>query len=228
MNDRIGILNIDNSGEQDLTFEALTSNCEYEMVAIENEEQLEDIVGLIILARKEIDYISICEWLVSLRSRRPLFVWIICKECNQDMRNLYCKLATNSIVEVIQSNTNNQYLLFQIKNAIDFQNKLLTYKQVKTDESSFYLDEKNLKLIVEGNEICLTRLEFKLISILNDNKGEAVGYEKIIDIIWPGVTGINHKYRVANLVFNLRKKMKKQSSIDIQIIRTRGYLLVTK
>ncbi|MBO0468668.1 winged helix-turn-helix domain-containing protein [Enterococcus plantarum] len=228
MNDKLGIIGITDTSEQNQIINEVIKDCEYELINIEKEDELEDVGGLIIFANQIMDYIEVCQWLVSLRNRKPLFVWIVSKEYNENMMELYFKLATNAIIEVVQSGKNNQFLMKKVKNAIDFQKKLLSYKYEKNQDSTFHLDSQSLKIIVEDKEIYLTRLEFKLFTILNDNLGKIVSYDQLIEIIWPTVDSKKHKYRLANLVFNVRKKLRRQTAIDIQIIRTKGYLLKLK
>jgi len=222
MNEKLGIIEINSASIQESLFNSFT-NYQYEFINIDNEEQLEEIAGLMIFANQIVDYIEVCQWLVSLRNRKPLFVWIICKDYDENMKELYCKLATNAMIEVIQCETNKQYLMTRIKQAIDFQKSLLSYK--KERETTFHLDSKSLKVTIEDKEIYLTRTEFKLFAILNDNIGDTVSYKILIERIWPGISSKNYKYRLANLVFHLRKKLRRQTNIDIQIIRTKGYLL---
>ncbi|WP_206913257.1 hypothetical protein IGL98_003270 [Enterococcus sp. DIV0840] len=228
MTNRLGVIEINNYDEKKSFVNEIVENYEHELVTIKNENQLEEIDGLIISTNKMEDYIEVCHWLVVLRDRKPLFVWIISKEYDDDMKKLYSKLATNSIVEVVKSDIDNQYLLIQIKKAIDFQTKILTYKRDKPQGNIFSLDSQNLKCVVGDNEIHLTRTEFKLFTILYDNIGDAVSYKRLIEIIWPDADEMNYKYRLANIVFQLRKKLSRQTYLELQIVRTRGYLLSYK
>ncbi|ALS36828.1 two-component system response regulator VicR [Enterococcus rotai] len=232
MSDRLGIIEINSAEDQESIFNGINNgineNYKYEFINIENEEQLEEIAGLMIFANKIVDYIEVCQWLLSLRNRKPLFVWIVCKDYDDNMKELYCKLATNAMIEVIQYDKNNQHLMSKVKQAIDFQNSLLSYKEQKERKATFYLDSQSLKIVVEDKDIYLTRSEFKLFTILYDNLDNPVSYEKIIEIIWPTIDSESYKYRLANLVFHLRKKLGRQPNIDIQIIRTKGYLLKIK
>lgn len=228
MSDRLGIIEINSAGDQESIFNGINSNYQYELINIENEEQLEEIAGLMIFANQIVDYIEVCQWLVSLRSRKPLFVWIVCKDYDDNMKELYCKLARNAMIEVIQYDRNSQHLMNKVKQAIDFQNSLLSYKKEKEQGETFYLDSQSLKVVIKDKEIYLTRSEFKLFNILYENLENPVSYEEIIELIWPSIDSKTYKYRLANLVFHLRKKLERQPNIDIQIIRTKGYLLKLK
>ncbi|MDA9470586.1 winged helix-turn-helix domain-containing protein [Enterococcus sp. 5H] len=92
---------------------------------------------------------------------------------------------------------------------------------------SIHLNPRNHSVrINDSQEILLTRLEYKTFELLYKNRGEGVAYEEIFKVLWgPDYNGC--KYRVANMIFHLRKKFELAGAEEmIRTVRTQGYILI--
>ncbi|WP_317913456.1 helix-turn-helix domain-containing protein, partial [Carnobacterium maltaromaticum] len=73
-------------------------------------------------------------------------------------------------------------------------------------------------------------LEYKMMGLLMKKTNSVIGYEAISKDIWGGSLNDDRQFKTANLIFNLRTKLKK-NAIDASIIktvRTKGYQLKLK
>lgn len=224
----VGILKITDTAKFDTLISDLSVEPGYSCIDIQLEKQLEKIEVLIILANQREDYIEVCRWLIIIASKKPIFIWIICQNDEENISELYSELAKNSIVSIVDMNICNEFLFFQVKKAAKYIKNVLTFQKDQAPQAQFLLDKKSMKFILDDNEIELTRNEFKMMSILHNAMGNVVSYRELIKGMWSVNDDVSYKYRLANLVFHVRKKLKKQSYIDIKIVRTRGYKLGLK
>lgn len=230
MHSSVGILKITGTEKYDSLFNDMSGEYghKWNCLEIELENQLQKIEALIIVASEMSDYVEVCQWLVLLRMNKPLFVWIVSKKDDSNLCKLYSELAMNSIVNVVDSEISNKRLLFEVKKAVDFKTNIIRQEKYQLNENNIFLDEHSLKLISGDSEIELTRQEFKIMSVLHNQINNVVPYQELMHAIWTDVDNGNYQYRLANLVFHIRKKLKKQSHVDIKIVRTKGYKLGLK
>lgn len=95
-----------------------------------------------------------------------------------------------------------------------------------SDKTHFALNTAAKSLIINGNEIPLTRKEYQLLEFLLDNKGIVVSRDQIFDSVW-GLNS-NSQLRMVDIqISHLRDKIEKDTK-DPQIIKTVhgfGYVL---
>ncbi|APU71847.1 DNA-binding response regulator [Companilactobacillus crustorum] len=93
-------------------------------------------------------------------------------------------------------------------------------------EKSFQLNTDVKGLMIDGNEIPLTKKEYELLSFLIRNKGIVVSREQIFDNVW-GINSNSQMRMVDIQISHLRDKIE-QDTKDPQIIKTVhgfGYIL---
>lgn len=81
-------------------------------------------------------------------------------------------------------------------------------------------------------EVSLTNLEYKLLALLDTRVNQAFTYENIYSSIWDSKreTELSEKkYRIANMVFHIRNKLKRHDINPnvLRTVRSVGYLLDT-
>ena len=86
------------------------------------------------------------------------------------------------------------------------------------DESELYLNTANCTLVYRGENVDLTKNEYRILSVLFDNKGEIVSREKLMDTLWESDCYIDDN----TLTVNINRLRKKLSNIGL------SYLIVTK
>nr|WP_245341782.1 helix-turn-helix domain-containing protein [Enterococcus rivorum] len=90
------------------------------------------------------------------------------------------------------------------------------------------IDEQNFSFCLDdGRTIYLTRLEYRLFVELAKEPNQTVLYADLIERIWSETVQKDTIYRLANLVFHVRQKLRKEQINPeiIKTIRSRGYML---
>ncbi|EIA6647563.1 winged helix-turn-helix transcriptional regulator [Enterococcus faecalis] len=109
------------------------------------------------------------------------------------------------------------------------QNNPISEEENSSQEINLNTNERSL--IFDGKDIVhLTRLEFKIVTLLFQNIGELVTYKELHQsIIKENELDDSHFYRVTNLVCHIRKKISTKVKEDpIKTIRSKGYILDIK
>lgn len=95
----------------------------------------------------------------------------------------------------------------------------------QTKEGKLYLNTANCTLVYRDENIDLTKNEYRILSVLMDNKGEIVSREKLMDTLWESDCYIDDN----TLTVNINRLRKKLSNIGLfGLIVTKkgfGYLL---
>ncbi|MBO0439839.1 helix-turn-helix domain-containing protein [Candidatus Enterococcus ikei] len=230
MDNTIGILHIRDDSEQNdnigLLIKKVLNEQSYSLIDITEKTQINLLDGLVINLEKSSDYIKALQWLIDLQEDHPLFIWILNGEIDSELTKLYPHLSKNSVIEIIPSDQGFEMLGIVVKNAINYKNQLLNSRRIKKTSDDHSLDASKLSLVVHDKIIALTRKEFKIIELLYENLGNVVTYDEINEVIYGATRGEKlEKYRIANFIFHIRNKLKEQSYFEIEIIRTKGYLL---
>lgn len=78
------------------------------------------------------------------------------------------------------------------------------------------------KIDINGDDIQLTPLEYKMLSLLVSEINSTHTYESIFQMIWgeEAIELSEQKFRVSNVIFHLRNKVK--DSRQIEIVTTHG------
>lgn len=100
---------------------------------------------------------------------------------------------------------------------------------IKERANDLELNPDNRSIIFNNNECMLTMLEYNLMNLLSENENKALTYEDIYKHLWSASSGV-HKYRISNLIFHLRKKIKEVSGNNgyLKTVNSTGYMLVNK
>ncbi|EOL49874.1 helix-turn-helix domain-containing protein [Enterococcus caccae] len=196
------------------------------LITVTEKSQIASLDGLVINLEQSSDYVKAFQWLIHLQEECSLFIWILCSEQNSELIRLYPHLSKNSVIELVSYDQGIENLGTIIKNAINYKNHLLYQMGPKKEEHDHFLDASKLCLVVHETRITLTRKEFKIIELLYQNIEDVVTYHEINEVIYGNSTGEPiEKYRVANFIFHIRNKLKEQTYFEIEIVRTKGYIL---
>lgn len=213
--------------------EYVNSLCKkYFTATMVNEENLEES-----LHQKEIFLIrdgeitqnisKICEMIIEIRNNSDALIWI-CQELQDKVSRLvYLQLGADGNIDI---NCPPEELELVMLNAIKRKNRdkeAAPQKAVTNKENKFFeMNEANMSVLIDGNEIELTKREFCMIHLLSSNPKTAFSYEEIYQSVWNQPYN-NQKYKVANVIFRLREKIEKNTEkpIYIRTVRSRGYML---
>ncbi|PZL77519.1 hypothetical protein CI088_01580 [Enterococcus plantarum] len=194
----------------------------YQISKVETKEQLISIDGLLLSIETKEDFTKVVEWLLACQNIPTVFVWVFSAISLDFEEDILLELGVNNI---IMTEKRVPLLLKIIKNTFQ---RLRQTDVVKRDLiSSPLLNEKNQSILVNEEEQSLTRKEFQLLQLLYENRDTTVSYKQLIKQIWPSEdqTGT---YRLSNIVFHIRKKIKENDVFMIKTVRSKGYMFVMK
>lgn len=224
----IGFVLLDNAGEQ-IYIDSLNS-AQLLVHPIEKSEVAETIESYdgVVIKEQDIQSIGIiCELILSLKKKKDVFIWIISERVNKMNHIVYLQLGADGILD--NESDPEEYKLL-IGNALARYSRIqsiTTKRQSESqDNTSLQLLPCNFSVLMDGEEINLTKLEFKTIEFLQTKQGVAVSYEEIYKNVWEN-EGSDKQYRVSNLIFHLRQKIEKDATHPkyIKTVRSKGYKL---
>lgn len=102
-------------------------------------------------------------------------------------------------------------LLARIRTAIRHSNKIVDDKVNSTRPYSargLVVDFGKRLVTVEGKEIHLTRVEYKIVSMLAQNSGKVITYSSLIEQVWGPYADDNNRILRVNMA-NIRRKIEK-------------------
>lgn len=216
---RIGILKID--WKEVETINTLFKSNGYMLVDLKNDKQ--PIECLVILSEKKENFSEVCKQLMIAQEKYSTFIWLYAPQCGVEEKNIYLQLGANGVVnEPYHTNE----LVLMIKNMFAKLDKVSQTKMQMNELSKVILNDSNLSVSFDGKkEILLTRLEYKVMAILYEQANTAVSYESLYQSVWQERYEDTLKYRIANLVFNLREKLGNTGLNPIKTVRSKGYML---
>ena len=115
-------------------------------------------------------------------------------------------------------------LLARIRTAIRHSNKIVDDKVNSTRPYSargLVVDFGKRLVTVEGKEIHLTRVEYKIVSMLAQNSGKVITYSSLIEQVWGPYADDNNRILRVNMA-NIRRKIEKNPGEPEYIFTERG------
>lgn len=216
----LGILGIDSAMYQ--TLEKKFKSEVYKLIKVEKKKQLEQIDGLILSMDEKKQMSIIIDWLLTCQKTPSVFVWIFSTIPLDYEEDVLLGLGANDVVMTKSRESN---LVQVVKNT--FSRLEYSNKTQKRSIDHQIINDTNQSILVNGMEQPLTRKEFQIFSLLYEHKNMSLSYENLLNRLWPNADE-NELYRIANIVFHLRKKIKDSDEYAIKTVRSKGYMLQTK
>lgn len=214
----IGVATIDTKLADEITSYPVQKN--FDLSEVMEKRQLAELDGLILPMDKKEQLSTVIDWLLASQDIPNLFIWVFSIEKIETEEDILRKLGVN---EVIEGGRYLSRLFLSVQNTMNKVSSLISEEQ-PTDQSNL-LDTKNQGIYVADNRsIGLTRIEYTILSALVENVENVLTYEELMAIGWPNNT-TKGNYRLANLIFHLRKKVEKNDHYTIRNYRSKGYLL---
>lgn len=183
--------------------------------------------GILLKETGEHSIEKICYMIIELRKKCNPLIWVLSKKASLIQKIIYLELGADGTFTDMNAP---EEIYLVIKQSLNRYRKSKKETEVKA-ESGITLNERNLS--IQGDkeelEVILTRLEYQLLKLFLENESVVLTYQQLYEEIW-GYPYENDRYRIANLVFHLRKKLK-QAGKDPEAIRTvraQGYMLGKK
>ncbi|MEI5993971.1 winged helix-turn-helix domain-containing protein [Candidatus Enterococcus mansonii] len=179
--------------------------------------------------------------LLQAKQYKPSYLWVFSLSDQLPYRLVYAGLGADGTIcmnELAAIQELFRFTFCQIEKVENLKNNLLEtavnekqeyQNRRKTKKTEYQLKENNLSICIDETEIFLTRLEFRLMSILKRNCGKTVTYQELGNFIWneDQADWQTSRYRTANIIYKIRYKIEQrnQSSDFIQTVRSMGYRL---
>ncbi|EOH94600.1 hypothetical protein UAW_02354 [Enterococcus haemoperoxidus ATCC BAA-382] len=224
----IGFVLLDNEDEQKYIDSLKSTQLNvYPINKNEITEKIGHYDGIILNEQNAQNIGVICELLLLLKKKQDPFIWVISQQSNKMNHIVYLQLGADGIIDQECDPEECKLLMF---NAFDRYNRAYPIAEEPTDKmvdtQKIQLRPCNYSVLLNGEEINLTKLEFKTIEFLETKKGVAVSYEEIYKKVWEN-EGNDKQYRVSNLIFHLRQKIEEDAAHPkyIKTVRSKGYKL---
>ncbi|MBO0472890.1 hypothetical protein IGL98_001456 [Enterococcus sp. DIV0840] len=180
--------------------------------------------------------------IMEIKERTNKLIWVLTHDKNSVKNIIFLKLGVDG---VIPANNFPEEFTLVMKNALcrqqnDFNKTIYNQKKIDAHSDPYMefadktndvhkveLYPSNLSIVLDGEkEVNLTRLEYRTFEMLYQNRNKVVSYEEIYDFVWKSSID-NQQYRVANIIFHIRRKLKATSDNDnlIKTVRSIGYRL---
>ena len=196
---------------------------------------LHHIDGLVIEVTDHQQVNTCCELLMTIRKQSDLPIWLFSRTevISKVNRIIYLQLGADGVFD---HSYDRQECMLSMSNLLQrvkrrFYPKLVSANEEQTVTKNlserWYLIAPNLSVCLgSGEEILLTKLEFFTIEYLYKHAGQTITYEELYKNVWKD-TANERKYRVANVIFHLRKKIEQDVNKPqyIKTIRSKGYML---
>lgn len=212
----------------------LTRN-QYNVDFTETEELLadiEDVDAVIIHFDEENEEViwEICNLIFQIKESSKAFIWTFSNKMMEINRLVYLKLGIHGHIPAVCSPAEFELIIHNTVNHFEEKQteEMIEVIENEKQENQLTIYEHNRSLQFEnGIEINLTKLEYRLLTILCSKKGKVFGYEELRNFVWQEEEVDSYRARLANLIFYLRKKVERRTG-DSEFIRTiwaRGYML---
>ena len=234
----IGIISSKAESNTNPYIEALEeSKCNVHYLKGERDNDLptEELDALIIEESDSKNQMSIiCETIIKIREQTSALLWILSKNSDKSTRIVYMKLGADGVLNTaIDSDELSLFIHGNLKRysgkkqEADLMNEGKTYRDNLIPKKKVELVHSNFSVVLNGNqEVGLTKLEFRTIELLSNHIGQALTYEEIYKNVWDGEDE-DKQYRVANIIYHLRRKLESDDSTNeyIKTVRSKGYML---
>lgn len=183
-------------------------------------DQLSEVDGILISVNQKMNNHTIkgLEWLTTLKKEKcGIPIWLYTDTPLTPIERKLClHLGANGILVKDSEEEENDFII--MKNILG----CLVHQESST---LVILNKEAQSLSFNGQpEISFTRLEFRALSFLYDHAGEVVTYQEISVHLWKGERAVQ-QYRVANIIFLIRKKLGEEGKNLIRTVRTKGFQL---
>lgn len=215
MSTTIGVVDFNNTHEWESSIKSEENSINFVSLKL---SELKNIDGVLFCMATKEDFVSLMDWIIDCKKFPNLLIWVHSKIKLDQEKNILLNFG----VLDISDNEDLSHSFTKITNLFISLNESQSQSQ-----SLKIINPKNQSVYINGTEKRLTRLEFNLLTVLLDYTNEAVTRDYLFKTLWKNKTGIPD-YRVANLIFNLRKKLKDSEYIQLDTVHGVGYMIKQK
>ncbi|GGD00590.1 DNA-binding response regulator [Enterococcus wangshanyuanii] len=175
---------------------------------------------------------KLCELFLKIKDDYDGHIFVISMDTQTLGKIVYLRLGVDYVFNINQGHEEIQLV---IDNALVRTRKRkkvqFDRKKHQENESPLVLVRNNFSVLVHGvNEVSLTKKEYQILDFLFETPNSARSYQEIYKELYNDSTYVDggvKNYRVANIIFHLRKKIEKftDSNQYIKTVRSIGYML---
>ncbi|MEI5994370.1 winged helix-turn-helix domain-containing protein [Candidatus Enterococcus mansonii] len=225
---KIGIINLSEKYDLNYKDKYTKKGIRFIHLYLDSQENqpLEHMDAVFIYDKNGSDIREYCNCILEIRKRGMFPIMLMVNDLSNVDRLILLKLGINGFVDL---DYNLEELMLITENN---SNLKLNIADEENEKVIFQVDDRNRSAILNGKmEIYLTKIEYKLLSIISSDITKVFTYEKLFNEIWDcEFSQINTslkdiKPKVANVVFSLRTKLKLAGADHnyIQTVRSIGY-----
>ncbi|GGD03022.1 winged helix-turn-helix domain-containing protein [Enterococcus wangshanyuanii] len=237
---KIGMIYLDELDKSDKMDIFDRNVCEVVEIPLHEVDEYASIVdGIVICDRTSDSKAGICNIVIRIKeSGISLPIWILSRDMESSDRILLLNLGASGVFGEdkqcleIRLTIQNTLISRQELRKESPERKKCVQNEVSSDEK-YIIDEGNRSIIFPGyDEILLTALEYRIVSLLHKNKGNTVPYNQIFTAVWGARADEDASFvraRIANLIHHIRKKYSTRDLpifFDLKTIRSKGYIFV--
>lgn len=177
------------------------------------------------------DITKLCELILNVKEHLDCYVFIISKNTLDSGSIVYLRLGCDFVFNLQENSLEEIHLVIQNALGRLKNDETDALESEKTINSTLSLIHNNFSVLVNGEkEVSLTKLEYKALDLLAQKPNVAFSYEEIFEELYKDgkkEEGECKNYRVANIIFHLRKKIETSTSRPkyIKTVRSKGYML---
>ncbi|MGM0219448.1 winged helix-turn-helix domain-containing protein [Enterococcus sp. AZ126] len=200
--------------------------------------EVEEIQGMDAIIIEEMSSENIgrtCELIIKMKNYTTGMIWIVSKNSKKNNRIIYLQLGASATVDtriepdefslLIRKSFDRVYTKSEATFIDRHMNKPIEDSKTEKPEVELLSNVMGVK-IAGQKEILLTRLEYKVLVVLNEQLNQVVPYAELFQRVWGGESDLD-TFRLANLISHLRRKIEgdPEKPKYIKTIRSKGYML---
>lgn len=227
----IGILQF---SENDITKKCKKSiESKYDVFLLEDiiaEDKLNKLQAIVAFENELSDLTGLCEMILKVREQSECYIYIISTTAHDTGKLIYLRLGADFVFSERYHEL--EEILLVMNSTFSRNQKGINSLSNEEDEeeknSKIRLIPSNSSVLIEGSrEVSLTRLEYQTLNLLAEKPKIALSYDEIYEELYQEKLEENQNYRVANIIFHLRKKIEESASRPtyIKTVRSKGYML---
>ena len=190
------------------------------VIKITNTDYLSKIDVLVISQTTEDWLLDSIKWLISAKEFPEILSWVLVpKRIKNNEEEILLSLGAISTIEL---NEKFNSIVYSVRNTF------YKIKQKNTQSDELLFLRGNI-VLVNSVEKKLTKIEYRLMKQLYDNKNTTVSYNDIYQNVWSGSSNYNpdnSRFKIANIIFRLRKIISGTNNLEIITVREKGYMFI--
>ncbi|MGX7264724.1 winged helix-turn-helix domain-containing protein [Enterococcus crotali] len=177
-------------------------------------------IDFFIIIEDHLSLMEVFEIITSIRKYEQGLIFLLVEPEHEQQKLFYLKIGADIVVKIDETWEILKYMMLNLGRQKVYEKPMLT------KNNQLVLNDYNLSVAIEGEEVFLTKNEFRLLRLLNKTPNITISYREINEYLW-NKKNDTQVANIANIVFNLRDKLKQIEGADhyLVTIRSKGYML---